>query len=125
MPATMNGYNVTEFVVLPEITYVLTEHNLPIKRRIYTDRRAWLEGIEPTFQGYSIGHWLDTTDSGRYDMLEVETRGFEGPRSYDNSGLPLHPDNQSIIKERIFQDKADPNLLHDEITTIDHALRRP
>ncbi len=58
-------------------------------------------------------------------MLEVETRGFKGPRSYDNTGLPLHPDNQSIIKERIFQDKADANILHDEITTIDHALTRP
>ena len=58
-------------------------------------------------------------------MLEIETRGFKGPRSYDATGLPLHPDNQSIIKERIFQDKADPNILHDEITTIDHALTRP
>ena len=58
-------------------------------------------------------------------MLEVETRGFKGPRSYDTSGLPLHADNQSIIKERIFHDKADPNILHDEITTIDHALTRP
>jgi hypothetical protein len=58
-------------------------------------------------------------------VLEVETRGFKGPRTYDNTGLPLHEDNQSIIKERIFQDKVDPNLLYDEITTIDHALTRP
>ena len=63
--------------------------------------------------------------TGRYDVLEIETRGFKGPRSYDNTGLPLHADNQSIIKERISQDKADPNILHDEITTIDHALTRP
>ena len=59
-------------------------------------------------------------------MLEVETRGpFKGPRVYDATGLPLHHDNQSIFKERIFLDKADPNLLHDEITVIDHALTRP
>ncbi len=32
---------------------------------------------------------------------------------------------QSIVKERIFFDKADPMLLHDEITLIDHALTRP
>ncbi len=25
-------------------------------------------------------------------LLEVETRGFKGPRSYDASGLPLHFD---------------------------------
>src|SRR6266446_6714860 len=62
---------------------------------------------------------------GRYDVLEVETRGFKGPRSYDASGLPLHFDNQSVFKERIHLDKADPNLIHDEITVIDHALTRP
>ena len=27
--------------------------------------------------------------------------------------------------ERIYRDKADPNILHDEITVIDHALTRP
>ena len=58
-------------------------------------------------------------------MLEVETRGFKGPRIYDTSGLPLHRDNQSVFKERIYLDKNDPNLLHDEITVIDNALTRP
>jgi hypothetical protein len=59
-------------------------------------------------------------------VLEVETRGpFKGPRAYDATGLPLHFDNQSIFKERIYRDKADPNILHDEITVIDHALTRP
>src|SRR6266699_7294995 len=125
MPATMNGYNTFEFVVLPDITYVLNEHNLPIHRRIYTDGRDWPSEIEPTFQGYSIGRWLDTTGSGRYDLLEVETRGFKGTRSLDNSGLPLHADNQSVIKERIYFDKSDPKLLHDEITMTDHAFTRP
>ena len=56
----------------------------------------------------------------------VDTRGpFKGPRVYDGSGLPLHYDNQSIFKERIYLDRSDPNLLHDEITVIDHALTRP
>jgi hypothetical protein len=41
------------------------------------------------------------------------------------TGIPLHEDNQTIIKERIYLDKIDPNTLHDEITTIDHALTRP
>jgi len=59
-------------------------------------------------------------------VLEVETRGpFKGPRVYDATGLPLHSDNQSIFKERIYLDKANPNMLHDEITVIDHALTRP
>jgi hypothetical protein len=94
-------------------------------RRIYTDGRTWPDHIEPSFNGYSIGKWIDEGNIGRYSVLEVETRGFKGPRSYDNTGLPLHPDNQSVIKERIFQDKENPNFLYDEITTIDNALTRP
>jgi hypothetical protein len=59
-------------------------------------------------------------------VLEVETRGpFKGPRAYDATGLPLHFDNQSIFNERIFRDKDNPAILHDVITTIDHALTRP
>jgi hypothetical protein len=125
MPATMNGYNSLEIVVLPEITYVLVEHNLPIHRRIYTDGRDWPEEVERTFQGYSIGRWLDSTGSGRYDVLEVETRFFKGPRVIDPTGIPTHVDNQSIVKERIYLDKSDPKLLHDEVTLIDNALTRP
>jgi hypothetical protein len=127
MPATMNGYNSLEFVVLPEITYVLAEHNLPIHRRIYTDGRAWPDenDVEPTLQGYSIGQWIDTAGSGRYDVLEVETRNFRGPRAIDPTGIPTHADNQSIVKERIYRDKAVPDFLHDEITLFDHALTRP
>jgi hypothetical protein len=55
----------------------------------------------------------------------VETRNLKGPRSYDSTGLPLHRDNQTVIKERIYLDKADANTLYDEITVIDHALTRP
>ena len=87
--------------------------------------REWPAQIEAAAAGYSIGKWIDEGGTGRYNVLEVETRGFKGPRAYDNSGLPLHKDNQSVIKERIFQDKADPNILYDEMTTIDNALTRP
>ena len=30
-----------------------------------------------------------------------------------------------VVTEKLYTDKADPNVLHDEITTIDHALTRP
>jgi hypothetical protein len=124
MPRIMNNYEGAEFVITPRTTHVLMEH-IHDFRRIYTDGRDWPQEIDPTFAGYSIGHWIDEGGTGRYNVLEAETRGFKGPRSYDNTGLPLHADNQSVIKERIFQDKADPNILYDEITTIDHALTRP
>src|SRR5207249_1973286 len=80
---------------------------------------------EATFAGYSIGKWIDEDGDGRYDVLEVETRKFKGPRVYDGSGLPLHHDNQSIVKERIYLDKKDRNVIYDELTVIDHALTRP
>jgi len=37
----------------------------------------------------------------------------------------LRSDNKTIVKERIYQDKAAPNILDDEIMTIDSALTRP
>ena len=50
---------------------------------------------------------------------------MKGPRTFEVSGLPLHEDNQTVVKERIFLDKTKPDLLYDEITTIDHALTNP
>jgi hypothetical protein len=125
MPLMMAAFYPQEYIITPETTYILI-NNADHGRRIYTDGRDWPKEIEPTYQGYSIGKWLDAEGDGRYDVLEVETRGpFKGPRVYDATGLPLHRDNQSIFKERIYLDKADPNILHDEITVIDHALTRP
>ena len=125
MPGTMNGYNSLELVVLPETTYILVEHNLPIQRRIYTDGRDWPSEVEPSFQGYSIGRWIDSDHKDRFDVLEAETRFFKGPRALDPTGIPVHADNQSIVRERIYLDQRDPKRLHDELTLIDHALTRP
>jgi hypothetical protein len=124
MPRTMSPSN-QEYVITPETTYILTEIDLAEIRRIFTDGRDWPAEIVPTFLGYSIGRWIDEDAQGRYTTLEVETRGFKGPRAFDHTGLPLHYDNQSIFRERFHLDPSDPNFLHDEITIIDHALTRP
>jgi hypothetical protein len=125
MPRIMSP-SAQEYVITPETTYILTDLDLMEVRRIFTDGRDWPANLEPTYLGYSIGRWIDERGDGRYDVLEVETRGpFGGPRAYDHTGLPLHFDGQSIFKERFSLDKGDPNLLHDEITVIDHALTRP
>ena len=124
MPRMMIAYQPFEAIITPEVTHIhvnfFNEH-----RRIYTDGRAWPNAITPTFSGYSIGHWLDENGDGRYDVLEIETRGLKGPRIFDPSGIPLHQDNQTVMKERMFLDKADPNILRDEMTAFDHALTRP
>ena len=125
MPRIMNPYGEMEIVITPETTHILIEH-IHDSRRIFTDGRPWPTGsFDPTFQGFSLGTWLDTDGDGRFDTLEVETRYFKGPRAFDASGIPLHADNQTVVKERIYLDKANSNILHDEVTTIDHALTRP
>jgi hypothetical protein len=128
MPRVMNVYEAMEIVVTPSTTHLLMQH-IHDARRIFTDGRDWPENhgrqIEPTFAGYSIGRWVDEDGDGRYDALLVETRNIKGPRSYDSTGLPFHEDNQTIVKERIYLDKTDPNTLYDAITVIDHALTRP
>jgi hypothetical protein len=113
-----------EYVITPETTYILLGGEDPM-RRIFTDGRDWPKDIEPSYQGYAIGNWSDEDAEGRYTLLEVETRGFKGPRAYDASGLPLAFDNQSVFKERFHLDNGNPNILHDEITVLDHALTRP
>jgi hypothetical protein len=123
MPMVMNAHSPMEIIVLPDTTYIRVDHIRDTRRRIFTDGRDWPAEIEPSFDGYSIGKWIDRDGDGKYDVLEVETRSFKGPRSYDASGLPLHRDNQSVFKEKIYLDQS--NILHDEITVIDHGLTRP
>jgi hypothetical protein len=127
MPLMTIAFGAMEYIVTPHTTYIALGGGEPL-RRVFTDGRDWPTDLDPapTYAGYSIGRWIDEDGDGLYDVLEVETRGpFKGPRAYDATGLPLHFDNQSIFKERIFRDKADPKILHDEVTTIDHALTRP
>jgi len=50
MPATMNGYNSMEIVVLPEGHLCDGRAHLPIHRRIFTDGRDWPQEAELTFQ---------------------------------------------------------------------------
>ena len=76
MPLITYAVQPMEFIVTPETTYVLidwVEHT----RRIYTDGRDWPKDAEPTFAGYSIGNWVDEDGDGRFDTLEVESRGFK------------------------------------------------
>jgi hypothetical protein len=124
MPRAMNVIFPMEIVIQPKLTHILIEY-LTMLRRIYTDGREFPEDTDSSFMGYSIGKWIDTDGDGRFDELVVETRFLKSPRAFDSSGIPLHPDGQTIVKERFYQDKNDPDVMHDEITTIDHALTRP
>jgi len=123
MPRMMMAYEPMEIIVTPDLTYIEVALNNEF-RRIYTDGRGWPKNGEPSFAGYSIGKWVGE-GGDRYDTLEVETRDLKGPRIFDPSGIPMHKDNMTVVKERIFLDKANPDILRDQITTIDNALTRP
>jgi hypothetical protein len=125
MPRQMAGVSPMEFLIAPTVTHVLYEVMNITTRRIYTDGRDWPKDVPPTYAGYSLGRWIDTSGSGRYDTLEVETRLLRGPRVLDQSGLQLAADDNGMVRERIYLDSADPDILHDAITTFDAALTRP
>jgi hypothetical protein len=123
MPRMMT-FGTQEYVITPATTYILLSNSDHL-RRVFTDGRDWPKNPQPTYNGYSIGRWVDEDGDGRYDLLEVETRYFKGPRAFDASGLPLAFDNQSVFKERIFIDKSNPDIIHVLTTVIDNALTRP
>jgi hypothetical protein len=116
MPRTMMMYEPMEIIVMPDTTYMMVTYMSEF-RRIFTDGRKWPDDIEPSFAGYSIGQWVN-------GVLEVETRALKGPRTFDGT-IPLHKDNETVVKERISLDRNDVNILHDEVTTSDHALTKP
>jgi hypothetical protein len=124
MPRAMNLVLPMEVVITPNTTYILMEY-LSMLRRIYTDGRSFPTDDDPSWMGYSIGRWVDDDGDGRYDALEVETRNLKNPRTFDPSGLPVHKDAETVVKERFTLDKKNPDILHDEITTYDHALTHP
>src|SRR5207244_13595515 len=123
LPQVTNIDYPMDIIIMPKTTYILTDYTVP--RRIFTDGRDWPKEVEPTFNGLSIGKWVDPDASGRYSTLEVETRGFKSPRTFEASGIRMHDDGQTVIKERIHVDKANKDVLIDGITTIDNALKGP
>ena len=126
MPRMMIVYGLgMEALITPSTVYLVFGEPMGQLRRVYTDGRNWPATIKPTFSGYSIGRWEDTDRDGRFDTLAVETRSIRGPRSYDSSGMPFHKDGRTIVKERIYLDKANRDLMLNEITVVDNALTGP
>jgi hypothetical protein len=124
MPRAMTLVLPMEMVITKNTTYILMEY-LSMLRRVYTDGRDFPTDEEPSWMGYSIGKWIDEDGDGKYDVLEVETRNLKNPRTFDPSGIPLHRDAQTVVKERFYLDKSNPDTLYDRITVEDHALTHP
>ncbi len=124
MPRMMVAYQPLEFIVTPDLTYIQFAFLREV-RQIYTDGRAWPGTIVPTYSGYSIGRWIDFERQGPVRRTRGRDPRAPGPAHPGEQRIPLHYDNQTIFQERIALDRADANVLHDEITIIDHAFTHP
>jgi hypothetical protein len=115
MPRMMTLPYGFQFVISPEMVWVVHEH--PDVRYIYTDGRSLPpnEELWPTFDGYSIGHWEG-------DTLVVETVSMKAYVPIDRTGLALS--SQARLTERIR--KTGATTLEDVMTIEDPvALTMP
>jgi len=77
---------------VPGRVLILTERNIQY-RQIFTDGRPLPQDPNPTWNGYSIGHWEG-------DTLVVETTGFRDDLWLDASGKPLTEQAKTIERIR-------------------------
>lgn len=84
VPGAMMPPTPFKFVQTPGLTLILYETWVDF-RQIFTDGRKLPESPEPTWYGYSIGHWEG-------DTFVVETKGFNDQVWIDGLGLPHSSD---------------------------------
>ena len=68
------------YMPVPKVTVVLFEA-VQTWRQIFTDGRGFPNDPDPTYNGYSIGHWDG-------DTFVVETTGFHDNNWIDSAGMP-------------------------------------
>jgi hypothetical protein len=93
--------------VLPGVTLILYEA-VHAYRQIFTDGRALPKDPNPTWMGYSVGHWEG-------DSLVVETNGFIDHNWIDNFG---HPGSEALRVTERFR-RRDAGHLDIDITVDD------
>src|SRR5262249_17723756 len=79
-----------KIVQTPDVVVLLHEAANSIFRQILTDGRTLPEDPNPSWLGYSVGHWEENT-------LVVETAGFNDKTSLDTFGHP-HTEQLRIIE---------------------------
>jgi hypothetical protein len=92
---------------VPDRVIILTERNMQY-RQIFTDGRSFPQDLNPTWNGYSVGHWEG-------DTFVVETTGFRDDLWLDAAGNPLTEQGRMI--ERI--QRPNYGTLEVEITIDD------
>ncbi|HYR91715.1 MAG TPA: hypothetical protein VE422_47125 [Terriglobia bacterium] len=84
-------------------------------RRVYLDGRKPAKDLDPSYNGYSTGHWEG-------DTLVVETVGLRDDTTLDRYGSP-HSDAMTIAERFRL---SSPDVLEDKITVSDpRAFTKP
>lgn len=116
MPYMMTMPYSLEFLFTPGKIVVVQEALMQV-RRIFTDGRPLPEDPDPTYFGYSVGHWEGET-------LVVETIGTREGQRLGIRGITNGP-NLRIV-ERIYLDEENADILHLDFTFEDpDALEAP
>lgn len=97
-----------KILTAPVMTVVLYEA-VQSFRQIFTDGRAHPKDPNPTWMGYSVGHWEG-------DDFVVETTGFNNEGWLDNGGLPAS-DALRVTERFVRKDFGHMDV----VTTIDDA----
>ena len=77
---------------VPGRIIVLTERNMQY-RQIFTDGRSFPKDPNPTWNGYSVGHWEG-------DTMVIETAGYRDDLWLDAAGNPLTEQGKTIERIR-------------------------
>jgi hypothetical protein len=107
MPTIMFQPYDVEFLFTPGRVTIIQEAYMQV-RRVFTDGRGHPAGLDPTFNGHSIGHW-----EGDTLLIDTVGLGHKLPLGFNrlNHGPNLH------VVERIHL--TDPNTLEDAMTLTD------
>jgi len=118
-----DAFDIHKIVQTPDLIMILYEYGTTF-RQIFTDGRALPKDPNPTWMGYSVGHWEG-------DTLVVESNGFNGKAWMSFEGYPVsdalhltermrrrdfgHMDVQLTIDDPKYYTKAWTTELHPEL----------
>ncbi len=112
-PRIMRAPYPMEVVVTPDQTWILAEFKHEV-RRIYTDGRKVPDDLDPTYEGYSTGHWEG--DTLVFDTVALKEGTLDSGGLAHSDALTLH--------ERMR--RVSPDTLEDQVTMTDpKVLTRP
>ncbi len=107
MPGMMSNEFALEVLETPGRVTILSE-NSPLPRSVYLNETVHTDGLEPTWNGHSIGHWEGKT-------LVIDTVNFND-RVGPITGRGVHSPTTHLV-ERVYLQK--PDVMVDEMTFED------